>query len=99
MTYMRTLAPALNSMLRDFYGIDYTHSSHLKGIDRGKKLDLYAIAAQTLSLRAQRQWQYLGEKYGFRLVISRTSIPLNLPAVLPGPLWTLYVIPSKAKDR
>lgn len=99
MNYMRTLYPVANSMLRDFYGIDYTHSSHLKGIDREKKLDLYAIAAQTLSQRPQRQWQKLGEKYGFRLVMSRTSIPMKLPAVLPGPVWTLYVIPSKAEDH
>jgi hypothetical protein len=95
MTYMHSLAPTLNTLMRDLFGIDYTRSGELKGISVEMKRDIYEIAANIWERRNIEEWQELGRKYGFRLVLSLTRNRLDLPPVVSGPAWTLYVIPPK----
>jgi len=99
MTYMRSLAPPLNVMLSDLFGIDYTRSGQLRGIGQEMKREIDVLAAHTWEQRKCGEWQELGRRYGFRLVLSFTKVRLRLPTAVAGPEWTLYVIPPKPVDE
>ncbi|GEM_PF-2361017 len=66
--------------LRDFTDNGHFYPDHPVWIESWKK-------------RNSKEWQALGRKYKFRLVLSPTKTRLDLPVALEGTLWTLYVIP------
>jgi hypothetical protein len=43
--------------------------------------------------RKREEWQALGRKYDFRLVLAPIDSSLDLPIALPGRYWNLYEIP------
>lgn len=93
MTYEPALAGVLGSMARDLYNVDYSNPSSIEPLmDRGTiALGSRAVLRQWQSMTAD-QWRSAARKYNFRLVLTLTSAPLNLTAVLPGKEWTLYSI-------
>ena len=93
MTYKPALAPVLSAMARDLYGVDYSDPSQLECFMTLGRIDLgsKAVLKQWQSITADK-WRSVGHKYNFRLVLSLTTTPLNLTAVLPGKDWTLYSI-------
>ena len=94
MTYKPSLAPVIGSMVRDIFEIDYADAEQLRRLAPGGRLKLDSPGWNAAwEKRRREEWQALGRKYSFRLVLSPTPTRLDLPAVLPGPLWTLYVIP------
>jgi len=94
MTYMPSLASTVGTMTRDLFGIDYTNPDQLKSLsDNGNfSLDIPAWSA-AWQTRTLGEWETLGKKYGFRLVLSSTPFPLNLPVAYQSSLWTVYRIP------
>lgn len=94
MTYMPRLAPAIGMMARDLYGIDYSDWNQLQRVwHDGRIRPEFPEWIAAWEPRGRAEWQSLRQKYGFRLVLSPTTTPLDLPVALPGPLWTLYIIP------
>ena len=93
MTYKPALAPVLGAMARDLYGVDYSDPSQLERLMTGGRISLGStvVLKQWQSIPADK-WRSLGHKYNFRLVLSLTTAPLDLTAVLPGKEWTLYSI-------
>jgi hypothetical protein len=93
MTYMPALAPVLGTMARDLYGIDYTDPSKLAPmLQKGRILPGSGPVLAVWRSKKANEWRRLGERYHFRLVLSPTTVQLDLSAVLPGPRWTLYSI-------
>ena len=93
MTYMPSLAPVIGSMTRDLYGIDYADPAQIRRISVNGRVPTGAPAwLAAWRSRTREDWQALGRKYSFRLILSPTQTPLALTAVLPGPVWTLYRI-------
>ena len=93
MTYMPKLAPVIGSMARDLYGVDYADQARLSRLLVNGRLPTDSpqwVAAWRR--RTREEWQALGQKYGFRLVLSPAHAPLALPVALQGPVWSLYVI-------
>lgn len=92
--YTPSLAPAVNVLAKDFLGVDYS----LPGADGdrcGSRIPAWCPAfAELWKGRTVEDWQRLGAKYGFRLVLGRTTVPLDLTPVVEGPTWILYTIPS-----
>jgi hypothetical protein len=94
MTYMRSLAPSIGMLVRDVFGIDYSDANQLRQIAADGRMRLDAPEwSQAWSRRSRADWLALAEKYRFRLVLSRSDVPLDLTVALPGRDWTLYTIP------
>jgi hypothetical protein len=93
LTYMPSLSPVIAAMARDLYGIDYANAGQLRQLASNNRLPTDSpVWIGAWQKRGLDEWQSLGQKYGFRLVLSPTRTPLHLQAVLPGPVWTLYEI-------
>ncbi len=94
MTYMPSVASTVGTMTRDLFGIDYANPEQLKRLSADDSLPpdvpAWSAAWQTRTLG---EWETLGKKYGFRLVLSSTPFPLNLPVAYHSSLWTVYRIP------
>ncbi len=92
MTYIPQSAATIGMMLRDLDCVDFSD----KDLFRPELIAEFALPRAWQSCwqhHSRAEWQSLGQKYGFRLVLSPNTLPLDLPAALPGKLWTLYVIP------
>jgi hypothetical protein len=96
---MKSLAPPVNLIVRDLYGIDYTNGDQIRRIVNadGMLRPTSSVWLDAWKNRSEADWQQLGQKYGFRLVIAPKSTPLDLPAALRGPVWTLHVVPDGAQ--
>ena len=81
--YTPHLAPTIQKVLFDFYGIRF-HPKKTAGAPEWSVV---------WKMRTQSEWRALAEAYTFRYVISPNAIPLKLDAVLHGEGETLYVIP------
>ncbi len=93
MSYMPNLSPVIGIMMRDLYGIDYTNLDQFYGLFPGGRVDWYSPVLQKIWKERKRdEWQALGRKYGFRLALSPTDTPLDLPVALRGRNWDLYEI-------
>jgi hypothetical protein len=92
MTYMPSLAPAIGTMVRDLYGVDYERADDVARQCPGRVLglgcDVWSDAWRT---RTREQWIELARKYRFRLVM--THIDIDLPMVLQTKRANLYEIP------
>ena len=95
MTYMPNLAERIGFLTRDLFGVDFSDRDQLSRIadDDGHFYKRNPEWLEAWKKRNTEEWQMLGRKYGFRLVVSPTKSDLDLPAALEGSLWTLYVIP------
>lgn len=93
LTYMPSLAPTIGSMMRDLFGIDYSGPEAARSIAQHERIDPQIAWRSSWKDRKLGEWQLLSRKYGFRLVLSMSSLPLDLPVALPGRTWTLYSIP------
>jgi hypothetical protein len=96
--YIRELAPAVNVLVRDVFEIDYSDEAQLRRIvDRdGMLRPIAPIWLEAWRNRSIEEWQRLGEKYRFRLVLAPSTTPLRMTPTLKGPVWTLYAIPPSA---
>ncbi len=91
--YMPELAPAIGMMVRDLYGVDYTDTAWLEANSPPDRVDLRPLA-DSWDGRSLGEWQRLGKKYNFRLVITTRTRALDLPVMLEGDKWILYGIPQ-----
>lgn len=95
MSYMPDLSPVIGTMMRDLYGVDYANPDQINRLASSGRLSWYSsLWFDIWKERKRDEWQALGRKYGFRLVLSPSEAPLDLPVALPGPHWTLYEIPG-----
>ena len=83
-SYMPSLAPAIQQIYQDLYGI---------------RFDLPPDPAaptwqQIWAERSQAQWQALGSKYGFRYIIAPATPSIDLPPVIQDRATSLYELPS-----
>ena len=81
--YTPHLAPTIQKVLFDFYGIRF----HPKNPADAPEW------SEVWKMRTRSEWSALAEAYTFRYVISPNAIPLKLEAVLHGEGATLYTIP------
>jgi hypothetical protein len=94
MTYVPRVAAATGMMTRDLFGVDYGGSEEIQQLGPNARLELYdPVWLKAWGSRSHDEWQALGKKYEFHLVLSPTGTRLDLPVALPGPVWTLYTIP------
>lgn len=93
MSYKPDMSAVIGMMVRDLYGVDYSKPEKLKALFKSEKVSVWSpVWKKIWKDRTRNEWLALGKRYNFRLVISLTSVPLNLPAKLKGPRWTLYTI-------
>ena len=99
-TYMKSLAPAVNLLVRDIFNIDYTDRAQLERIvnEDGMLRPTSSVWLEAWKNRSQAGWRQLGQKYRVRVVLAPKSTPLDLPIVLRGPVWTVYVIPDPTEQ-
>jgi hypothetical protein len=97
LTYMPNLAPTIGSMMHDLFGIDYSGPQAAQAIAQHQRIDPQIAWQSSWKERKLAEWQTLSRKYGFRLVLSMSSLPLDLPVALPGKTWTLYTIPQPSE--
>lgn len=83
MTYMPRLAPVIQSMYADFYGIRFD-------IPANDRPPWRAVWDQ----RSQSEWVRLGERYEIGYVIASGGLSLDLPVVLTVRGRSLYRIPN-----
>jgi hypothetical protein len=93
-TYMKSLAGAVNLLARDLYGIDYSNEAQIHSIvnSDGMVRPTSSVWLDAWKNRSRQEWQRLGSKYGFRLVIAPRQVPIDLPVAIEGAVWTLHVI-------
>lgn len=77
MPYMPEIAPIVERMYSDLYGISFREPTYA---------DWKAVWAK----RKPMEWTALGDAYGFRYVVCPEGIPLHLPVVLREGQETLY---------
>jgi hypothetical protein len=93
MSYMPELAPAIGTMAKDLYGVDYEDPAALQQACGGQRASIYCdVWWQAWVKRTPEEWRELGRKYRFRLVLSASFHPLKLPVAVAGARWTLYTI-------
>jgi hypothetical protein len=99
-TYMKSLTGAVNLLSRDLYGIDYSNEAQIQSVlNRDRMLrPTSPVWLDAWRSRKREEWQRLGQRYGFRLVIAPRSVPLDLPSAIEGPVWTLYVVPNGTRQ-
>jgi hypothetical protein len=91
---MPKLAPQIGLMVKDLFGIDYSDEKQLSRIGREAMLSISAqVWLAAWKNRTTDEWKALARKYNFRLVLSHSDAPLDLPKALQGQFWTLYTIP------
>jgi hypothetical protein len=94
-TYIPALAPTVNALTTDFFGLDFANDRLLESRLSGGRLRLDNPAwLDAWKHRKREEWQTLSRKYGFRLVLSPQAVRLDLPLALPGSDWNLYAIPD-----
>lgn len=94
MDFIPRLASPIGTMARDLYGVDYGDPNQSERLSSNGRLELYSpVWLEIWKNRKRSEWDLLSKKYNFRLVLSLTNTPLDLPVALPGPFWTLYEIP------
>lgn len=94
MTYMPVLAPRIGMMARDLYGIDYADRDQLERLGKNGKLSpTLPVWSSAWETRTRQEWETLGKKYGFRIVLSSSAAPLDLPLAFKTLLWSVYLIP------
>jgi hypothetical protein len=94
LTYLPTVAASTGEMARDLYSVDYSRPDLLAQNLVDGRLEMYnPVWYAAWQSRTRAEWQALAQKYAFHLVLSPTSVQLDLPVALPGPVWTLYTIP------
>lgn len=92
MTYMPDLAPVINAMTRDLFGVDYARPETIPACEGPQGQVRCAAWLRAWPGRGAREWQALRDKYGVRFVLSPNDVPLRLKAVLRGEAWSLYEI-------
>lgn len=91
MNYMPGLAPVIAKMVKDLYGVDYADPQHLRGLCRDGRVSIWCdVWDRHWAARTRTEWEELGRRYGFRLVVNETRVPLDLPVAYAGERWTLY---------
>jgi hypothetical protein len=94
MSYMPSLSSTIGTMAHDLYGVDFTDADQVSRIEREPgPLAESQEWLRSWHERSRDQWQAVGRKYGFRLVLAPASPPLDLPVALTGSEYSLYVIP------
>ena len=86
LSYMPDLAFPIGRLAYDLFEIDFTDAEQIRSWHN------------LWESRTAEDWQTLGARYDFRLILSLTDVPLNLPSRLAGPIWTLYVIPDRSSS-
>lgn len=96
--YMRALAVPVARLIRDVFGIDYADPRALAPLlgPNGKLLGSAWLDAWRA--RDCAAWIPLRDRYAVRLVLVPNAVPVQLPAVFPGPEWTLREIPRTPAD-
>ncbi len=79
-SYLPRLAPAIDRLYRDCYGITFH-------IDHAKENTDWRSYWKT---RTQHDWEQLGKRYGFRYILAPPDLPLPLAIVLQNEEGTLY---------
>lgn len=94
MSYMPDLCPSIGMMAKDLYGVDLSDPVQMNAIraETGQ-LPQSSEWYRHWSARTREQWQAVGKKYGFRLLLASSTLRLDLPVALAGPRFTLYLIP------
>jgi hypothetical protein len=93
MAYMPNLAPVIGALARDFYGVDYADHARLTRMCGGWLQQRCPEWLDAWRGRTRAEWQAIGRKYDFDLVIAPADLKLDLPSALEGERWTLYEIP------
>jgi hypothetical protein len=99
MTYVPRLAPTIGVMAKDLYGMDYSDPAQLRSIAEDGRVLPETAWIRTWRERRQAEWQSLGQRYAFRLVLSPADVPLDLPLARPGNTWNLYTIPARSSPH
>ncbi len=96
-SYAPHLSPVIARMSQELYGINLEDREDLKRLNQIFDYGWVQLPWQDpWKLRLRAEWQLLGRKYGFRLVLSPVDVPLDLPVAFAGRIWTLYTIPDVA---
>jgi hypothetical protein len=98
-TYAPRLAPTVGKMSRELYGINLEDREELKRLGQNRRVEIRDVWRDPWKRRTRAEWQLLGRKYGFRLVLCPVDVSLDLPEALAGRLWTLYTIPGVAESE
>ena len=91
-TYMAGLAPVLDMMTRDLYGVQFGQTADFEGPCVVSVSEWCAVWLDRWRDRSREEWRSLGRKYDFRLVMSPSEIDLDLDLKVAGPVWNLYSI-------
>jgi hypothetical protein len=93
MTYMPDLAPLINRMVHDLYGVDYGNAEQLSRLCPDGRLSAWCrVWDDNWADRTRDEWREVGGRYGFRLVVNESRVPLDLEVAVAGERWTLYTI-------
>lgn len=85
MSYMPALAPAINSMYHDAYGVSFD------GPPRATPAVPWTNLWHT---RTAAEWQAFGERYGIHYLVAGSSLVVQLPLVFGDAHLSLYRIPA-----
>ena len=86
MSYMPSLAPVIQQLYSDVYGIRFDTSSSASD----KWLQVWQI-------RSRSEWRTLAQKYGFRYVIAPFGIMLDLPEIATTENGILYGVGQESR--
>lgn len=86
MTYLPVIAPVIDAMYMDLYGITFSASTASAKID-GLSWE------QRWERRSLAKWRILADKYGFKHVVAPPNVVLKLQKVFGDATNTLYELP------
>lgn len=94
MAYMSSLAPRIGVLVRDLYGVDYADPARIRELTREGDLGpTHPVWKRAWRERTREEWQALGRKYGFRLILTtKKSAPLDLPVAMTHGPWAVHVV-------
>jgi hypothetical protein len=91
-TYMAGLAPVLDVMTRDLYGVDFELISDLEGECAVSVSEWCSVWLDRWRDRSREEWRELSRKYNFTLVMSPSEIEVDLDLKVAGSVWSIYSI-------
>jgi hypothetical protein len=94
MSYMPDRAGVVGRMVDDLYGVRYGDSAWVaRTAPSGRLSTSDDVWMEAWRERTRAEWQEVGTRYDFRLVLAPTGTPLDLPLGFVGSMWSIYVIP------
>jgi hypothetical protein len=93
--YHEYIGPTIYKLYKDLYDVDITETA---GVSRPLTWEQiwarFLHYEQVWARRDLKEWQELGDMYGFHYVLAPTNISVQLPVAIEGPLANLCLIPA-----